>query len=442
LFSKYRKSIVRDFLSSFRNPIIYTFIIFLHACNSDAPILTFTASQSDIKISVEGKGEIRAKSSNLISTPRIRNSLKIVSLTLEGTAVKKNDIVIKLESQDLENQYLTACKGLEIARAEALRRDSELSLEKLIMESQYKSLEATVAASKLRIKRLEFEPERKQEIERLEIEKNEFEIGKLRNKLSALESIQKEERARYQLTIKQEIIKRDQASGNLEKLILRAPIDGLVRYVKNRWSEQIKEGDDIRPGAPIVEIPDLSIMQVLLKLGETEAQKCVQGQTALVNVPALGNMSIPGKVSNVGKYAKSESRNSNVKKVDVMVDLDTTVTGLVPGLTANGEIFVDSLQQVFSLPIECIFEVDSTRIVYMQRGKFYEPCAIEVQRQNEDYVFVQGDIQIGAELALREPNSDQIKWPDQPFSPRREKVEPDSPIAQEPISKPDLLKLK
>jgi len=420
--------------------IFYLFIMLtMNSCTvsgNQGSEITFTPQKGSFSYTVEGTGELIAKKTHNITSPTIWEPMQISWLIKEGTWVKTNDIVAQIESQVIETAYLSACDQLEIARAEAIKRDSELLLEKLLLESQLKSLEATVAASRLRLVDLQFEPPRKQEIERLNIEKDEIELRKIKNKLAALESIQKEERAHYQLKIKQEISKRDQAKQNLEQLTLKAPVDGFVVYAKTWWGYKITEGDQVWAAQPVVEIPDLSVMQVKLLLGETEAQKCKEGQAATVTIPSLKDLKVSGKVFRVGRMAKPVNRESKIKKVEVIIELDSTDTVLVPGISSKGTIITNEIDDVYAIPYECMYEKDSIKIVYKQNDDMFEACPIAIENQGEDFIIIKGDLHEGVQLALNEPSEKQIIWPDTLITPKIE-----LPINQEQKSDSDSVQI-
>ena len=392
-----------------------TCILFLSGCTSstgDTSLITFGASKGSYAITVEGMGEVMAKKSYNIITPMLGwQALKISKLAEEGKMVEKGEIVVELESDVIANNYLTASNELEIAKADAQKRNTELELECLLLHSQVKSIEASVATSRLRLESLAFEPPKKQEIERLEIEKNEVELSKIKTKLVSMEAIQKEERARYRLKIEQELTKKQRAREQLDQLIVRAPVDGMFTYAKTRWGEKVKEGDQVYPRRPIAEIPDLSRMQLRLLIGETEAQKCVQGQTAIINIPAHVNQTVMGKVSKVARMANPIKRGSNVKKVEVLVDIDSTAVSIPLGISALGQIIVQKFDSVFTIPRECLFIKDSIKIVYMLDNNTFKPIPVMIEQNDEDFVIISGKMEQGVRLALQVPAENFIDWP-------------------------------
>jgi len=392
------------------------FCQYIISCQSgeQPPVLTFTVTKADRPVTIEETGEIKAKRSFSIITPVLQHqSLKIAQITEEGGAVKKGEQIIQLESETIANNYISAGNELEIAVAEADKRNTELELERLLLESRIKSLEASVAVSRLRLKNLSFEPVRIQEIEKLEIEKNEIDLRKLQDKLASLESIQKEERLRFQLKIKQEKNKRDQAAQYLGKLNILAPVDGILTYAESWFGGKIKEGDQMYPNQPIAEIPDLSQMQLTLKLGETEAQKCKEGQRVEISSHFFPGTILDGKVSRVNRVALPVKRGSKVKKVEVLVDIDSSRFDITPGISAKGRIFISENEEVYAVPAECVFDKDSLKIVYVFQDGDFIPRIIAVGRYTEDFVHIQDGLADGDRLAMREPEEDDIEWPDQ-----------------------------
>ncbi len=183
-------------------------------------------------------------------------------------------------------------------------------------------------------------------------------------------------------------------------------------YAEDWYGNKIKEGDQLHPQRPIVEIPDLRIMQLKLKLGETAAQRCKEGQRAEISSFSFGGLILSGKVSKVNRIAKPIKRRSKVKKVEVLVELDSCGTTIVPGISARGKIFISKKEEFFAVPHECVFNKDSLKIIYIQNGGNFEPRAIKIDRQSEEYVLIRSGLKSGEDIAFQEPNEDDIDWPE------------------------------
>jgi HlyD family secretion protein len=377
-------------------------------------IVTFLAQRGDYIITIEGQGELEAKESKKVSAPRIRGGRPSISyLILEGSIVKKGDVVVQLEARTIETTYLSALDDVEIARADENKREAELNLEQLLIKAQIKNTEASLAISKLQLEKLAFEAPNRQELRRVEIAIDELELEKNRKKLIALKKIQKEERIHLQMKIVQAQNTMQSSKRSLDQLTLTSPFDGIVVYGVN-WStgDKVQEGDAVFPGMPIVNIPDLSVMQVKMQLGETDAQKITKGDSARIFIPTIEELKISGKVTKVDKIAKPIKRGSKIKKVEVTVELDSTVTKLVPGLTAYCDIVTKKLTNTIAVPLEGLFEHDSLKIVYVKKDQKFIPFPVTINTQSEDFVFINKGLNGDEKCAMREPSDSQINWPD------------------------------
>ena len=383
--------------------------------------------EKDFAVVVKTSGELEAKKSHIIPTPRIYPRPSISVLAPEGAKVKKGEMVVRFESEKLERDLLNALDQLETAKAEAQKKEAELNLQRLMYESQIKTAEASLESIQLQVTKLEFEAPRIQEMKRLEIERQTLEAKRAKKKLTALQKVQAEERAHYQLKIKQAESKINRAKMQLEQLILRSPSDGIFVHGTNIITgEKVKEGEALFFGMPVANIPDLSLMQAKFQVGESEAQKIKRGQHAEIIIPVLGNHRFLGKVTRKANIAKPIKRGSKVKKVEVIVELDSTQEDLVPGLSAKGNIIIQKVDSTIAVPHECVFENDSIKVVYEQKSKSFIPHAVAIYEQDENFAVIISDLKGGEDLALIEPNESLVLWPDSlvtPLLPERPKEE-------------------
>lgn len=377
--------------------------------SSESAIPTYTLTEQPFAITVETEGTLEAKVAQTLLTPRTKDwrQIKIAYLAPEGTVVQKEDIVIKLDPQSFENDRLNALNTLDMARADAQKKEAELTAERLILQADMESAKASAAISRLQVAKLEFVAPRLREITSLEMKRNELRVKKISKRLTAIEGIQKEERAHVQIKIQQATRKLKQAEDALEKLILKAPTSGVVVHEYSRWrGRKPQEGDAMYPGEAIAKIPDLSIMQIKLQVGEIAAQKLKKDQLAQINISSLENASITGKITRVAKRAQPIKKKSKVKQVEIIVELDTTRADFTPGLSANVHIMIGEQPNALVAPLECIFQQDSLQIVYVQKGSQFESYPVTLEEQNTNYVVIKGNIKAGAQLALQAPKTD------------------------------------
>jgi HlyD family secretion protein len=114
------------------------------------------------------------------------------------------------------------------------------------------------------------------------------------------------------------------ARATLEKLTIRAPIDGTILQINAR------RGELAAPSAaqPLVMIGDMSSLRVRAEVDERDIDKIKAGQAAVVRAAAFRGRDIAGKVSFVAQLVQT-GRNSTVNQrsmtdvdvVEVLVDL-------------------------------------------------------------------------------------------------------------------------
>jgi HlyD family secretion protein len=383
--------------------------LFCAGCGPDEETLhsylTFKTSLGTFRSTVVSEGALEAKNSHVLTTPRVWPQPEIAFLVPEGSQVEKDELVVRLTSTKLEQEHLATFRALEISRAEANKKEAELNMQRFALESGLKSAEARLAIAELQRPSLEFVSPRIRKLKALEMKKITLEIDKASKKLASLEAIQKEERTHFQLKIQQAENKLQKSQESLDKLELKAPVGGVVMHEVNRATGQkVLEGDAVYGNMPIAKIPDLSVMQVKLQIGEAETQKLEKDQSAEVVIPSLGDLRLQGKVGEIARMAKPIRRDSKIKKVEVIVELDSTAAKLVLGLTARATIVVEEKSDAMVVPQECLFERDSLKVVYVLESQTFVPHEVTVEQQSADFAVIQGKLQEGAVLALNEPN--------------------------------------
>jgi len=381
----------------------------MHCSSKDEQLLTTTVQRSSYRIQIQGEGVLEAKNSKSINTPMIWPRPTIAYLIDEGSIVKKGDLVARLESTEIQNDYVTMLDQLEIVKADAEKKIADMELQRLLYKSQMQSAMAAAEAARLNLAQLQFEAPLERERLELDIQENEIEANNSRAKVESLEKIQTEERAHSRATINQVMAKLQRAEAMLQRMELEAPQDGMVIYAEN-WTtdEKIKVGDAIHPRSPIISIPDLSEMRVKLYLGESESQRIREGMPTEVTVPTVGTTVYPAHVSKIDKIAKPINRGSDVKRVEVFVELDEKNPGLQPGITADAKIILRNITDVIAVPQEAIFTVDSMRVVYKKDNHHFIPLPVAILMQDRDYAIVHGDLPEGSELALQKPGNSKL----------------------------------
>ncbi len=180
---------------------------------------------------------------------------------------------------------------------------------------------------------------------------------------------------------------------------------GVVAYANEEWwseSRRIREGSTVYERQIVFFIPDMSLMQVKVKVHESEVKRIAAGQRAIIRVDAFANQSFTGTVKSVSQLSKSDGYfGGGVKEYTTIVVLDEPAkVALRPGMTAEVEILVDSLVNVLAVPVQAIAENRDKQFVYVREEERFRKVPVEVGQTNNRLIVVTSGVSAGDVVAL------------------------------------------
>jgi HlyD family secretion protein len=151
-----------------------------------------------------------------------------------------------------------------------------------------------------------------------------------------------------------------QAAAQLEEVeeqqtrtTIIAPISGRVTRLNIEEGETAVVGTMNNPGSLLLTISDLSIIEAVLSVDETDVPRISLGDSAVVELDAFPGRRFAGEVSRIGNSAIQASGGQARASVDfeVVLTLLDPPAELRPDLSATAEIIVDRRQGATSVPI-------------------------------------------------------------------------------------------
>lgn len=144
-----------------------------------------------------------------------------------------------------------------------------------------------------------------------------------------------------QAQINQQIASTQTSKLNLERTVIRSPVDGVV------LTRTIEPGQTVAASlqAPVLFqiAEDLAQMEIVLAIDEADIGQVKAGQGVSFGVDAFPERQFRGKVQQV---RLSATNTNNVITYPVVVALDNADQSLLPGMTANAEIEVSRRDDV------------------------------------------------------------------------------------------------
>lgn len=151
--------------------------------------------------------------------------------------------------------------------------------------------------------------------------------------------------AQNEAQIRQQQANTENAHLNLERSVIRSPVDGVV------LTRAVEPGQTVAASlqAPVLFkiAEDLSRMEILLAVDESDIGQVRPGLPVSFTVDAFPDRRFRGEVRQV---RLSATNTNNVVTYPVVVSVDNADQALLPGLTANAEIEVSRRDDVLKVP--------------------------------------------------------------------------------------------
>lgn len=222
----------------------------------------------------------------------------------------------------------------------------------------------------------------------------------LRNNEARLAQVQALMRAKDE-SLKKEEERLARYRSQLEKCKVYAPQSGMVAYPNNR-SMEVREGVPVIFRQKLLSIPNLDAMQVETRIHESALDQVRPGLQVRVTVDAFPQKSYRGTVKSVAVLPEQNSWSGNDTKVyQTIINIDESVAGLKPGMTAVSEIMVQSIPDVLTVPIHAILEKDAKKFVLVRDdSNRLIPKQVELGEANDTRVQVISGVEEGESVAI------------------------------------------
>lgn len=370
------------------------------------------ARLGEFTVSVRTRGEVKSVRSELITAPQVPDP-RIVRLAETGRPIHKGDVVVEFDAAQQEQTYLernTSVRTVEkeIIQTKASHRMTNESDSMSKMTSEYNVERAKLEASKAEVI---------SEIEgaknRIDVGISEGDLGQVKTTISSHKVAQQADLERLEQKKDKTVRDTNRAKGYLSKMVIRAPIDGILNIMPNFRSSgsfgssppPFKEGDKAWTGAAIAEIPDLSLMRVELKLDEVDRGRLSLNQAAKVRVDAIPDKELYAQLDWISPIAQMNFRGMGMpeKTFPARATLQNLDPRLRPGMSATAEIVIESQKNRILIPVRASFISKGKPAVYVQKGEDFVLRQIEVGKRNDVDIVVLSGLKAGETVALENP---------------------------------------
>ena len=174
---------------------------------------------------------------------------------------------------------------------------------------------------------------------------------------------------------------------HLKTGFIRAPISGVVS------DKFMNKGEMTAPGAPILNIIDISSVKISAGLSEMYVPKVKKGQSVNVTIDVLPGVEFEGKVNYI---APSLSGASRTFEIEVIIRNRDRI--LKPGMSANIQIAEYRQDNSIVIPQDLIVDYGDEQFVFVLEGEIAKKRVIKIGDRNQNMVQILNGLNPGEKI--------------------------------------------
>jgi HlyD family secretion protein len=368
---------------------------------TDVP--TMVVAKGTFEILIEAQGELKAAVSTPVAVPpQLWGRQTLAWIMADGQTVKEGDVVARLDDSEIAIQEDESGRNvskvdLQMAGQGATQLQEDRDLEGQIRVNDY---EHDVAGK--------FALKDEMVFSRNEIIDAQISLEFLEAKGGLLDSQKTRQGKRHAtdsqlLTLQRgtHALKMRQVQEQRGRMALVAPHDGVFVAGRGWDGEKFKTGSQLWRGQEIGSLPDLSKMETLARVLETEMIGIAVGTPATVVLDAYPARHFAGKVKTLAAVAAPIEQNSPVKYFDVTIELEQSDPAILkPGLRARTLLAAKKQEDVIAVPNQAIFRKGDEVWVMVATGGTFEKRPVTLGDRSPTRTVVQAGLTPGESIAL------------------------------------------
>jgi multidrug efflux pump subunit AcrA (membrane-fusion protein) len=381
------------------------------AAGSDVPTAEVTrGNYADV---VEIRGDVRPVRSTIVMAPANAGELLILRIAKNGTAVKPGDVVAEFDAvtmrrtiQEKQSELRSAVAELQQARAQ-----SKITLEErnsAVRRAQFEVEKAKLGLGDVTV------------VSAIEAERSRLALSDAEQRLREAETAEETARISAESDFRSRDRRIEKIKADLERaqkavsaLQATAPRDGTVNILPNYRSSspmggaaaEYRPGDKTFPGAPVLELPDLSSVFLVARLDESDRGPLRIGQSATIRADAVADRDYAATISDISILARVDFMGGwpPAKQFDLRLTFTNPDGRLRPGMSAVARIGVGQIADVLLVPAKAVFFEGGRSIVHRFGRRGFEAVPVDIIRRGREQAAIKGALVPGDRVALTSP---------------------------------------
>jgi hypothetical protein len=296
------------------------------------------------------------------------SELKILDIVPEGTIVKQDDYVARLDRTTYDNTLRDAYQTLATERSNLEMAVLDTAVVLTNLRDEIKNQRIAVEESKISLEQSKYEPPATIRQAQLNYEREQRTLQqKLKSyKLRIAQTVRNIDHQKEHVERAAQLVK--DLEEFLAQFNITAPAPGMVIYKKERNGSKRKAGSSLNPFDMVVAtLPDLASMLSKTFVNEIEVNKIIPGQQVEIVVDAFPKKSYTGTVTEVANIGE-KLPNSDEKMFETLIKINGSDPDLRPSMTTGNKIIINKINNVIYIPLECVNTgPDSIPFVYEKK---------------------------------------------------------------------------
>jgi HlyD family secretion protein len=324
--------------------------------------------------------------------------LVITRLIRSGTLVKKGDLLVEFDRQgQLKAALDRRAEFLDFEQQIAKKQADQQAL-RAKDESELKQAENAVEKASLDMRKNEI-------VSRIDAEKNRQYLEEAKaNHKQLLETLElKRVAAAAELKVLE--IQRDRAKaamlyaqGNSDKMSIRAPLDGLA-VVSSIWKggrmDEVLEGEEVRPGLPILQVVNPALMQVRSRVNQADLSYLKVAQSVAVTLDAYPDLHFKGKLEQIAPIGIKSNFAQKLYSFNSIFSIDGSDPKLIPDLSAAVDVELERIPNVVIVPRDAVSSQNEQSFIHVKNGFGFELRKVDLGALSDFEAVIESGIQPG-----------------------------------------------
>lgn len=351
--------------------------------------------------------------------------------------IELSQLTLKFAQQDLQ-QYLDGIYPKDVNEQEARIRLAEEDLKraedvndwsKKLYEEKYLS-ETEYLADKLSVQRRKLERDvalsdldllenytYHRQIDQLTSDVNQAEMALERTERKASANVvqAKADLRAKELEYKRQQEKYDKTAQQLQKTIIKAPMDGMVIYATTAGSggrrgpfdrrEPMEIGVEVSERQDLIALPTADAMKAQVDIHETNLEKIRLGLPAVITIDALAGKKFLGRVNSIAPLpdARSMWMNPDLKIYPTDIYLEDSDSSLRTGMSCKVEIIIAQYDDTVYVPVQSVLRVGGKHTVFVVKDGEIEERTVEVGLDDNNMIRIASGLEEGEVVLMTPP---------------------------------------